>query len=82
MSFLDSITGFETVQFIIVVGIAALVLVAMVIRAKSKSDLQSYIEAKESRVVNHQQALEMLQAKSVAGSVPGNANKALAVQND
>lgn len=72
MSALDTVTSFETVQFIMVVGIGALALVAMIIRAKRKSDEQSYIETKESRAVNQAHELDVIHAKNMTASIPGN----------
>jgi hypothetical protein len=73
MSALDTITTFETVQFIMVVGIGAICVIGMIVRAIRKGNEQSYTQTKESREVNNAHELLVLQAKAVAGSIPGKA---------
>ena len=75
MSALETVTPFETVQFIIVVGIAAVIIVGLVMRFSAKSGAVQFERDKEKRALEHDYSLEVIKAKAVEGSVPGKANK-------
>lgn len=79
MSFLDNVTGFETVQFIMIAGVALIVIMALVLRFWAKSAAVDFEREKQKRKLEHDYQLEVIQAKAVQGSIPG---KAIAVQND
>jgi len=82
MSALETVTSFETVQFVIIVGIAAVGIVGLVMRYLAKRDAVKFDRDKEKRGLEHDYALEVIKAKAVSSALPGKANpNATALEN-